>query len=282
VYSDATAFTSVGGKSANLSLEMKPGIRLEGRIDDNVPRPVKNGRVMISVRAPQYPANDIIEDYYAHDDNYGGYMARVFWHSYRPINADGTFVFESVPPGEADIVVLGDGFVSQTVGKLHNRVNGIISTNSLTMTIPQAFPLTAPRTQIVVKTEPTATLEFSAVTKSGQPIEGIWVGMYPEVFRMWGPFAWKKDFSEEPFRQIPHLSDLDFSGKTDSNGKLVLANLPPEVRGLDIDSQDYQVPLQQPKSWRDRHVRARFSPGETNELHMVMERKGSDFIGTAR
>ncbi len=110
VYSDATPFTTVAGKPGRLALEMKPGTRLEGRIDDKVPRPMQNGRVMISVRAPQYPALDVVEDFYAPDDKYGGYMARRFWHSYRLINADGTFVFESVPPGEADVVVLGDGF----------------------------------------------------------------------------------------------------------------------------------------------------------------------------
>lgn len=282
VYSDATPFTTSAGKSGKLVLEMKPGIRLEGRIDDNVPRPVQNGRVMISIRAPQYPVSDVIEDYYAADDKYGGYMARKFWHSYRPINADGTFVFESVPPGEADVVVLGDGFASQTIGQLYNRINGMITTNGPTMAIPQAFPLAGPITQIEVKTEPTATLEVTATTKSGQPLAGVWVDMYPEVFRMWGPFAWQKDSSETPYRKIPHLPDLNFSETTDANGKLVMANVPPEEHGLEAGSTNYQVDIQQPKGWRDRHVRVTFSPGETNELHLVMEPKGSDYIGTAR
>jgi hypothetical protein len=35
---------------------MKPGIRLEGRLDDNAPRPVTNGRVLISVRSKEFPA----------------------------------------------------------------------------------------------------------------------------------------------------------------------------------------------------------------------------------
>ena len=282
VYSEATPFTAAAGKRGKLALEMKPGIRLEGRIDDKVPRPVQNGRVMISVRAPQYPVSNVIEDYYAADDIYGGYSARIFWHSYRPINADGTFIFESVPPGEADVVVLGDGFTSKTIGRLHNRINGTLTTNGPIMVIPQAFPLTAPATQIEVKTESTATLEFTATTKSGAPIEGVWVGMYPGAFRMWGPDGWKKDSSEEPYRQIPHLSDLDFSGKTDSKGRLVLSNLPAETRGLDVDDPNYEAPLQDPKWWRDRHVRGKFSPGETNKVDMVMEPKGTDYIGTAK
>jgi hypothetical protein len=275
VYSETFPFTAEKGKEYNFSLEMKPGIRLEGRIDDQVPRPVKNGRVMIDVRPKEYPALNVIEDYYAADQKYGG---RHFWHSYRPINEDGTFVFESVPPGTADVVVLGDGFASKTIGQLQNRVNGALVKGPATP-IPQAFPLVSPTTKIEVTTEPTATLEFTATTKSGGPIEGVWVGMYPSAFRMWGPFGWMKNSSEEPYREIPHLSDPIFSGQTDKNGKLVLNNIPAETRGIDIDHPRFQVPLQDVNGWRDRHVRAVFSPGMTNELNMTLEPKGADFIG---
>ena len=276
VYSDTLAFTAEKGKPCHFALEMKPGIRLEGRIDDQVPRPVKNGRVMMDVRPKEYPALDVIEDYYAADKKYGG---RHFWHSYRPISEDGTFVFESIPPGEADIVVLGDGFASKTIGQLQNRVNGALVKGPV-MAIPQAFPLVSPVTKIEVTTEPTATLEFTATTKSGRPIEGVWVGMYPSVFRMWGMFGWMKNSSEEPYREIPHLPDPIFSGQTDKNGKLVIKNIPAETHGMEVDHPQFQVPLQEPKGWRDRHIRITFSPGTTNKLELTLEPKGKDFIGS--
>jgi len=275
VYNETFPFTAENGKEYNFALEMKPGIRLEGRIDDQVPRPVKNGRVMIDVRPKEYPALNVIEDYYAADQKYGG---RRFWHSYRPINEDGTFVFESVPPGTVDVVVLGDGFASKTIGQLQNRVNGVL-VKPVTAIIPQAFPLVSPATKIEVTTEPTATLEFTATTKSGGPIEGVWVGMYPSAFRMWGPFGWMKNSSEDPYREIPHLSDPIFSGKTDKKGKLVLINIPAETHGMEVEHPQFQVPLQDVKGWRDRHVRATFSPGMTNVLNMALEPKGKDFIG---
>ena len=31
--------------------------------------------------------------------------------------------------------------------------------------------------------------------------------MYPSVFRMWGMFGWMKNSSEEPYRDIPLLSE---------------------------------------------------------------------------
>ena len=96
---------------------------------------------------------------------------------------------------------------------------------------------------------------------------------------MRGMFGWVKNSSEEPYREIPHLSDPIFSGKTDINGKLVLNNIPAESRTIEIDHPQFQVLLQDVKGRRDRHVRAVFSPGITNELNMTLEPKGADFIG---
>ena len=270
-----------GQPGVRLVVQMKPGIRLEGRLDDAVPRPVKNGRVMINIRPPEYPATNVIEDFYDLDAKNGG---RNFWHSYRPINADGTFVFESVPPGEADVVVLGDGFATKSEGQLYNRINGNIASGPR-MSIPQSFPLTPPVTQITVQTEPTATLEFTATNKKGQPIQDVWVGMFPTAFRMRGMYGWARTSSEAPFREIAPLPDLRsaWSGKTGPDGTLVIRNIPAEAQhGLEVQSEHYQVPLQDPKGWRDRYVRVRFEPGMTNKMVMVMEPKGTDYLGTAR
>ena len=153
------------------------------------------------------------------------------------------------------------------------------------MTIPQSFPLTAPVTQITVKTEPTATLEFTATNKEGQPIQDVWVGMFPAAFRMRGIYGWTKSSSEAPFREIAPLPDLRYaySGKTGPDGMLIIRNIPAEAQtDLDIESEHYQVPLQDPKGCRDRFVRVRFEPGMTNKMVMAMEPKGMDYIGTAR
>jgi hypothetical protein len=281
VYSDTALVAAEPGKVSRLALELTPGIRLEGRLDDAVTRPVKNGRVMISIRPPEYPATNVIEDFYGLDTKYGD---RSPWHSYRPINADGTFVFESVPHGEADVVVVGDGFATKSEGQLYNRIHGDIAKGPR-MTVPQSFPLAAPLTQITVKTEPTATLEFTATTKSGKPIENVWVGMFPSAFRMPGMYGWIRTPSESPFREIAPLPDLRnaYTGKTGPDGTLVIRNIPAEVGGgLDVDSEKYQVPLQDPKGWRNRFIRVRFEPGTTNKVVMVMEPKGTDYIGTAK
>ncbi|MDB6038424.1 MAG: blaR1 7, partial [Verrucomicrobiales bacterium] len=173
IYSDCLEFTAQSGKPCSYSLELKPGIRLEGRIDNNVPRPIKNGRALISVRPHQFPAVQIQEDLLPVYAKYGDFE---FWKTYRTIAEDGTFTFESIPPGMVDVVVQGDGFISKNGSQPQNRLSGppqqIVP---LEIGVPQTYPLTFPLTAIEVATEPTATIRAGLKTKLGAPIEGALV-----------------------------------------------------------------------------------------------------------
>jgi beta-lactamase regulating signal transducer with metallopeptidase domain len=276
VYSEGFAFTAEKGKEYNFALEMKPGIRLEGRIDDQVPRPVKNGRVLISVRPKEFPAFLVPEDYGELTEKYGYFY---FWKSYRPIAEDGSFVFESIPPGEVDVIVCGDGFVSKSIGQVKNRIHSKL-VNGPIIGIPQPFPLAAPITKIEVVTEPAATLEVTAKTKWGKPVEGATIYLNPNILRMQtGIFGRVRSFNEEPFKTPVALPDLSYSATTDKNGVAVIRNVPAITRGMEVYHPQFQVPLQEPNGWRDRHVRVQFSPGTTNNFELTLEPKGKDFIG---
>ena len=144
VYSESFAFTTEKGKEYNFALKMKLGIRLEGRLDDKVPRPVKNGRVLISVRPNEFPAWN---NYAAVDDILKKYPNFYPWKSYRPITEDGTFVFESIPPGGLDVIVHGDGFVSQSGGDFSQRINSKL-VKVPGFALPQPFSLVAPTTKL--------------------------------------------------------------------------------------------------------------------------------------
>lgn len=269
LYSQNAPFIAERGKVSRLTLEMKPGIRLEGRLDDNARRPVKNGRVMLAVRPGEYPALNVIEDYYDHDRHYGG---RNFWHSHRPLDAEGRFLFESVPPGEADLVVLGDGFAGKSEGQLSNRVQGRLVRGPV-LAIPQTFPLQPPITRIEVRTEPTATLEFTAKTERGKPLADVRVALWPGAFRLQGVYGWRRNHSSEaPYREILRLPDLVFAGRTNRAGRLVLRNLPPEVEGVSVEAAKYQAPSR--RGYEDRVIRATFAPGATNRLEVTLRRKG--------
>jgi RNA polymerase sigma factor (sigma-70 family) len=275
VFSESFAFAAEKGKEYNFPLEMKPGIRLEGRLDDNVPRPVKNGRVLISVRPNEFPAWNNYADV---DDILKKYPNFYPWKSYRPIAEDGTFVFESIPPGGLDVVVHGDGFVSQNGGDFSQRINSKL-VKVPGFALPQAFPLVSPTTKIEVLTEPTATLELTAKTKQGKPVTGATVYLSPNVVRMNGILGNLRQSSEEPFRTMPPLPNVPYSATTDKNGVAVIRNIPATTRGMEVYHPQFQVPLQEPKGWRDRHIRMDFSPGTTNTFELVLEPKGKDYIG---
>jgi len=275
VYSDSFAFTAETGKEYNFSMEMKPGIRLEGRIDDKVPRPIKNGRVLISVRPKEFPAWNNYADV---DDILKKYPNFYPWKSYRPIAEDGTFMFESIPPGGLDVIVHGDGFVSKSGGDFLQR-NGSKLVKVRGFALPQAFPLVAPTTKIVVATEPTATLELTAKTKWGKPVEGATVYLNPNVVRMGGILGDMRQSSEEPYRKLPPLPNVPYFATTDKDGVAVILNIPATDRGMQVEDADYQIPLQDPKGWRDRYIHMTFSPGMTNKFDLTLEPKGADFIG---
>ncbi len=268
VYSEVQEFTAEKGKDYHFDLEMKPGIRLEGRLDDNAPRPVTNGRVLIGVRAREFPAWTNWEQVDAVFKEFPNVSP---WKSYRAIAPDGTFVFESVPPGGLDVIVHGDGFASKNGGAFGHG-----------FAVPQAFPLEAPTTSIVVATEPTATLEFTAKTKRGKPVAGAWVRVGPNVIRINGIFGDMRRSSEEPVNKLDPLPDIPYYTKTDQDGVAVIRNVPACTDGLEVAHPQFQVPLQEPKGWRNRFVRLSFKAGETNRLTMVLEPKGTDFIGTTR
>ena len=270
------------GHEFKAALAMQPGLRLEGRLDDQVPRPVTNGRVLISVRPKEISASLISEDMGDLYNKYGEFRS---WHSYRPIASDGSFVFESVPPGEVDVIVHGDGFVSKSIGQVQNRiVDARTHTNSLvpgpSIGIPQPFALTNPVTQIEVVTEPTATLELTAKTKEGKPIAGANVALSPNVIRMAnGIFGRISDSSEASFRTIPPLLQIRYFATTDTNGVAIVRNVPAFDRIVVVGHRQYQVPLQEPSGMRDRIIRTKYTPGATNHFELTMEPKGTDYIG---
>jgi beta-lactamase regulating signal transducer with metallopeptidase domain len=267
VYSDTIEFTAESGKAYDFNLEMQPGIRLEGRLDDRVPRPVANGRVLIGVRSKEFPTWtnwNQIKDVFDKFPDYAG------WRSYRTIAPDGTFVFESVPPGTLDVIVHGDGFASQNSGYYAHNFG-----------VPQVFPLARPTTQIEVATERTATLEFCAKTSNGKPIAGASVFLNPNVIRINGIFGNMRHSSESPLRLMDSLPDVPYEATTDNNGFALIRNVPAWTTGMEVYDLEYQVPIQDPARWRDRNVRVHFDDAQTNKLVMILEPKGSDYLGTA-
>ena len=269
VFSDPIGFTAEIGKDYKFDLELKPGIRVEGRLDDNVTRPVSNGRALISIRSKEVPA---FTNYHDVAEVFEKYPHLRPWQSYRQIKEDGSFVFESVPSGGLDIIVHGDGFVSknggefsQGMGSAKVRIGGIAVT--------QAFNLEKPTTSIEIETEATATLDITTKTRWGKTIEGVRLTVNPNILRMHGIFGIMNRSHEEPFRSPAPLPSIRYSALTDKDGAVTLKNIPVNVDRIDIFHPDFEAPRIKTKAGRNRSIPVTLAPGTTTQLNLKLPRK---------
>ena len=270
-YSEVVAFNAEPGKAYNFDLEMKAGARLEGRLDANVPRPVKNGRVVVEVRPKEFPA---LLDPKAWSELRKKYPNFQYYTCFRPIAEDGTFTFESLPPGEIDLMAHGEGFVSKNGLKPGERLpdNPSADGRHFTLLVPQTFPVTMPVTTVEVLTEQTAALELIAKTKDGSPLCGVSAFVLPWAIRMqMTPFHTTIYNDDEPFLSLTLPPALIQFGSTEPNGRTTANNIPSSCDSLFVNhtgcepvssngSVPYQIPL-------------KLTPGKAEALEVTFQRK---------
>lgn len=268
VHSEPFAFAVESGEHRRFELEMRPGIRLEGRIDESVPRPVTSGRVIVSVR-PDEGSPSVA----GRGSLHRGFGSVRFWTSYREIERDGSFVFESLPAGEVGVIVYGDGFISKSEA---DSFPGIA--------YPQTLSLRPPVTSIEVVAESTATLQVTASTREGEPVEGATVRVWPNVYGMGeigtSIFGEARSLVEGNFRRLPSLPELSYSAKTDGNGVAVLSNVPHFTRSMAIEHPEFEAPVHAENY--TRNVAIELFPGERTEVKIALQPKGTEALGDLR
>ncbi len=175
------------GDPVVIETTLKPGVRVAGRISDEVPRPIQNGRVVAAV----YSGPDSHET--------------VFWGTVAEIAPDGTFVLESLPAGDdAQLVAFCDGWVSQspTLAELDAYVAAHefpldpryrrADAQQFGMLHPQLHRLSAPVTEAVIPMERTASCRVTVVDQEGAPVANAQVAINPapmqSFFRSNGSF----------------------------------------------------------------------------------------------
>jgi hypothetical protein len=210
LFSPVTSVRADIGKSAEVSLELRPGILLAGRVDDAVPRPIRNARIGVYV-AP------------LPDDEHGDLL----WSDAQPLREDGTFEFASLPAGRMRVLVLADGWMS----KLES--SGIM--------VPRPWSLshvTDSRTDVIVPMVPASSCEVTVLDKDGQPVAGAQVMAWPNIsktaFGNWILDIYEPSLADSfatqtaPWKEIPYWRT--YKGTTDANGKALITQLPPGDR----------------------------------------------------
>ena len=211
-FSETKLVNAAPGQTDALDLELRPGVRVEGRLNDSVPRPVRDGKVVIRAFAtsPESDANWID------------------WESWRDVAADGTFVFESLPPGRLEITALCDGYTS--VSSPDTEFGGTIH-------IPQHFDL-LPGNSVPaeIKMQPAAVCTVQVRDPAGAPVSGVRVFFAPNVH--WTPnlstrFCMSgfkmEDFvasRKQDWPTMDWLSSNPFQAVSDAQGDATVRNLP--------------------------------------------------------
>ncbi len=219
LFSDAIQVSVVAGQSTPLKVELRPGMRIEGTIDPQVPRPVRDGRVMLSMVIP--------------DEN--------GWADWTTVAEDGSFVFESLPPieqAEFYFAAVCDGFVSQI--NEDSEAAGMMTSVKLKkqdVTKPFTLPMSPAAHALVITRD-----------HRNKPIPGVKVVVQPGMLVINGTSGFgyltstKKTLTTES--GIPAFNEETFlyQAVTNDEGEAEIRNLPPFRTYVVAYHEEYELP----------------------------------------
>ena len=96
MFSGVRQMLMADGEQYKVRLEMKKACRVEGHLDDSVPRPVQNGRVVAEVIARAD----------------GDRRDTLDWRAAVEIRPDGSFTLEAMPRGDLQVIAVCNGFMA--------------------------------------------------------------------------------------------------------------------------------------------------------------------------
>jgi hypothetical protein len=259
-FSDVTNITASSGQTNELVVELKPGVAIRGQLGSEVPRPVRDGRVVVHVWPKGLePSGNPPQ-----------------WHGWSSVREDGSFEIPSLPEGDLEVVALCAGFVS---------TNGLASG----IRAPQKYDLGSNDLSITVGMKPTARLEVQVLDPDGKPLAGARVHTWPNVtYGQWLSTIFAGDLYntlDEFLKKDTNRPMLwsvtvkDFEGTSDSSGLAVLPNLPPEVGEFSVEHPRFVLPaVVTPVGDKRREARVVLTPGITNRVTVRLEKVGEKDI----
>lgn len=245
---------------------MPPPRKIVGKLSDNVPRPVKNGRV----KAESLPLTD--------DDQKG----ECGWFSWAPVAEDGTFEIKAWPEDEGiQLIALCDGYVA----KWGDPPAGI-EEERRGLRRPQVCSveeLNEGGGDVEIQMEPMILCKVTAVDQQGEPIAGVKVMSYPNV-------CWWRGGSqvycsplvrcERLFVERDYMKAIDddfsqpFTATTDDLGRCQL-ELPAGGERLYAEHDKFELPIVD----GDRAQRIILAEGKPLQVKLKMQPVGTDLLG---
>ncbi len=164
-FSELIHFSSAAGKTEDLEVRLQPGLKVRGRLAASVPRPVSNGFVVAVI---------------ADETTDGDYDKCLNWQDWVAISEQGEFDFAALPfASEVRLLTFCDGFVSQQPAPADLPEH--MRRNQAWISMPQCFKVSGSEVVAEVAMEPAASARFQVVDARGLPLEGVDVGVSPNV-----------------------------------------------------------------------------------------------------
>lgn len=266
------------------NVELKPGTVVTGTLDKSVPRPVKNGKVILVVVVPGLPSPNA--------DSWNGRGPSWNWSASAKVKADGSFRFDSLPRGDvAQMIAVCDGWVSKLPDgpKLKKKFPDLVTRNiSPGMRWPQLFKLAGDEIEPTIAMEPTVSCEVLVQDPDGNPLPDAQVVMWPnQSFFARGSqlLGQQTDFAMmlRKAREGVDLREMFFKNRkidyevmTDKNGLAVIKNLPaPGSEGVAVLHKRFEQAIQ----GRGRQTTVALEPGKTTKVTVRLQPKGTETIG---
>ncbi len=259
-FSPIAHITTAAGQTNELELVLRRGVIVTGRLDDSVPRPVRNGRVVAHV----WPQNETSQSYPPQ------------WHTWSRIREDGSFDLGRLPDGQLEVVAMCDGFVSTNgpgqFPNMHYPQKALLESSDLTM---------------IIGMEPTACLAVTVKDEKGEPLKDAQVQTSPNVrYGEWSATI----ICEDLYRTADLLrgakmgnwwakSFTAFQGKSDASGVAIIPNLPREVGSFSVHHPRFTLPARDTGfGQKRREASISLTPGATNQITVQLEPLGQSAI----
>jgi beta-lactamase regulating signal transducer with metallopeptidase domain len=264
-FSKIVDFELTAGEPKTIDVPLQPSLQIHGVLSDNVPRPVRQGRIKIWTLPPA------ASDY-----------RRVEWFSWAAIQPDGTFTIDGWPADERmQLIALCDGYFA-TSGRAPDVVEHPRDPDKDPFCRPQVFD-PGKDTNITVAMSPLVRCVATAVDEDDKPVAGVTVESWPNV-GWWNagsqlychPLVHGERLlrEREYFKAIDESFPAPFQGTTDAQGKATL-ELPPGNEDLVVESNVYELPVFLGR----RDVRVKLVPGQTTEATLRLQPAGSEKLG---
>ncbi len=253
-FSAVARFTLADAEQKELHLQLFPPRRLEGRLEDEVPRPVRNGLARLNLQIGAGPSSPV----------------RALRAFDAPIREDGTFTFANLPPGDGQIIALCDGWASERVDAAEHSAAPARAPSEPQPDAHEAWRLRDARfvaqrvdpaefaeagRVFVLAMEPTSSLKATLKRADGTPAAGVKLSCWPNV-------RWSSGFSSV-------FLDQEWSATSDARGRIEITNLPWGEVWYGV--QDAELDLARVDGERSRQVQ--LEPSQTIEVELELVAK---------